>query len=469
MKKKIKLASLFTVFLLQTFLPTFFQELKAEFLSYENPIYMSVSGKVTDKDTGLPIAKAKVKILRIETFQIDGVETPQITGYDIAETDSAGAYNFLEIPQGNYIVSVYPPTNSDYVLTNIPSELAVQLANVTDLDFKLELGGRVSGTAYEPDGVTPLRNAPVFAVSPDGGQGSALTDAEGKFTIRGLLPANTYTVATQKVGYATARVDNVIVTSGGTTSGISLNISSSVTGISGMARDSLGNPITTGVMIGVISENGLGGVATTDENGNYTLSGFQAGTYHAVVAAPGYNPVDLGEIVIDEGVSQPLDVSLTSTGKPITAKLLGGAVAVGYELFAEAVVRGGQGLGGGTPGFAFLQGANPMTCFFCSGYDITGAYSYEAMDVRGFGLGTGGGGVFAYGSGDWRGPFEMISISLPSPIPFVGPYITFFRDGWVGFSIGVSFGTPPIPTAQWGTVDYDGSRIADSETKETCP
>ena len=71
-----------------------------------------------------------------------------------------------------------------------------------DIDFSLELGGSISGTVYEADGVTPIGDADVWADSYDccgGGEGTR-TAPDGTFTITGLAPGD-YRVGAEAEGY----------------------------------------------------------------------------------------------------------------------------------------------------------------------------------------------------------------------------------------------------------------------------
>ena len=152
----------------------------------------------------------------------------------------------------------------------------------------------------------PVPNVAVTASGP--GEGSAVTDAQGQYSITSYLGTGTYSVDTLATGYVDAEVNNVAVTAGLTTSGI--NILVTVSGIiTGQVTDaSTGLPVANVI---VIAENSTGAdssgfYALTDSNGNYEINtNLPTGTYN-VTAYPYTGPY------MDQSVS-PITVTAGAT------------------------------------------------------------------------------------------------------------------------------------------------------------
>ena len=221
-----------------------------------------------------------------------------------ARTGADGTYTITGLATGEYRVEAAAASQgfvwefyqgiSDYQLA---TRVAVVSGLVTaNIDFTLDVGGIISGTAYEADGVTPIANADVWANSYDGGGGNgyARTDSEGEYTIRGLASGN-YRVEAAAASQGFVRefyqetsdyqlANPVAVASGQTTPNIdfTLDVGGS---ISGTVYEADG--ITPIANAGVWAERDGGGGdgASTRADGTYTITGLPAGDYRVEASA----------------------------------------------------------------------------------------------------------------------------------------------------------------------------------------
>ncbi len=72
----------------------------------------------------------------------------------------------------------------------------------------------------------PVPNVTVSALgnSLSGGEGHAVTNSQGQYSITSYLGTDNYTLTTSGTGYVNTEVDNVPVTAGETTSGITITV-----------------------------------------------------------------------------------------------------------------------------------------------------------------------------------------------------------------------------------------------------
>ncbi len=142
----------------------------------------SISGTVSDADTGAPLAG-------IEIYPAD--RGGQILWDQVAVTDAAGEYTVEGLWPEGYFLELYDPSFT-YETRRLPERVLVGEGAVTGIDASLALApagslpgsisGRVTGTGGEP-----LSNIRVSADSGlDSGGGWAVTDSDGRYRIRGL-------------------------------------------------------------------------------------------------------------------------------------------------------------------------------------------------------------------------------------------------------------------------------------------
>ncbi|HSG42540.1 MAG TPA: carboxypeptidase-like regulatory domain-containing protein, partial [Anaerolineales bacterium] len=163
----------------------------------------SISGVVTEQDTGAPIEGVVVDICDYET----GFDGPCYGGF----TEADGSYFIAGIQPGTYrVFSGWDHTNwvVEYYNEQADWELAelVEIEANTDLyeiDFTLELGGSISGTVTEQGAGAPIEGKMVeacdYVAGWDGPCFRDWTRADGSYFIPGV-PAGIYRVSSSWEG-----------------------------------------------------------------------------------------------------------------------------------------------------------------------------------------------------------------------------------------------------------------------------
>ena len=156
------------------------------------PATYSVSGRVIDSETGIPIAKAGVSFAMVQKDQ-----SPPVPGF-IMQTDERGEFNYSGLATGRYAVTA----SSEYYRGNFygdPIYFDLTDKDVTGLEIKTVPGLSVSGD-IAADGLSTkelmslLPNLVIVAsgVSPANTQlrtgGRAVVAPDGSFQINGLTP-----------------------------------------------------------------------------------------------------------------------------------------------------------------------------------------------------------------------------------------------------------------------------------------
>lgn len=269
-------------------------------------LYMSVQGRVTDEISGLGVDGVTV-FLR---------EAPGTVRGRQEVTKSGGYYSFTRVPAGQYVFYALAPAGYVNIISPIPVEVPVG-ENIVELNVKLKKGGSIAGVVYQGDGVTPMAGVPVSAATKDGSAGAGITGADGRYTIAGLAPSESYRVMAFAIGRAAVIQQTVTVTSGGTTV-LNLTASNYPTEVRGTILDALGNPVPQAVAVLSLQApetagdlSGAVGVGVADAAGNFSIVGLKPGTYKAQVRAEGYDTAEQAEIVVPASGTVTISVTLT--------------------------------------------------------------------------------------------------------------------------------------------------------------
>lgn len=274
-KKKMKLASLFTalIFLFELFSPVFYGMIQAE-------LYMSVSGKIIDRETRQGIKNASIII-----FQIENGRPVQSRGV-LANKD--GKY-FLEIlPPGEYQISVFPPKDGRYAFDATQTKIVniVRGKNVTNVDFQLGQNEHISGKIYDADGIAGIKKAIVFAISKNS-VGTAFTDDAGQYAIKSLKQGS-YAVIVIPNGYAVEIRENIIVPSSIINQSLNISLNAAkTTCVSGRVVSSVNGVTIKDALVTIATERSQG-LSFTDSNGQYKICGLEAASYKVSAGANRY-------------------------------------------------------------------------------------------------------------------------------------------------------------------------------------
>ncbi|MBN1965212.1 MAG: hypothetical protein JW910_11245, partial [Anaerolineae bacterium] len=140
----------------------------------------TISGTVTDQNTGLPIADLLVVAAGYGGTCTDGSGNYVLDSLprDVALTvRTMGSFNPCGGPD-NYASEWWQEANNSAAAT--PITLTDANPDAAGIDFTLEEGGFISGTVYNADGSAPLENLHVYVEGMDVG---ACTDANGDYTL----------------------------------------------------------------------------------------------------------------------------------------------------------------------------------------------------------------------------------------------------------------------------------------------
>jgi len=172
-----------------------------------------VSGRVLAADGETPLAGASVSVYNEWNYG-SRLQT---------KTDEAGRYTLSGISPGSYTVSAQAEGRA----TQLVYEVALGETPREGLDFRLPVGGTVTGRVTKPDGAA-IADAWVktypggdwnVPLAPGLSYGWTGAKADGTYTLEHLAPG-AYTLYAWAPGWAEAQKENVVVREGETTEGI---------------------------------------------------------------------------------------------------------------------------------------------------------------------------------------------------------------------------------------------------------
>jgi hypothetical protein len=184
-----------------------------------------VSGRVTDEETGAPLAQVGIVIVTSTGAQVGGpsldpavVRVNALTDadgrYTITTGLPAGSYFLMTVSQGSYVDErndggVCVQARCDLTYQSTP--VAVGSGATTTVDFALKRGGGLAGAVLGSDG-KPLTGVGVEIFAETGkALGQVRTNAAGRYTLEGGLLPGSYYVRTQNAhGYVDEVFDNLL-------------------------------------------------------------------------------------------------------------------------------------------------------------------------------------------------------------------------------------------------------------------
>lgn len=225
----------------------------------------SLSGVVTDLETGLPIAGATVIVYDNTRAAVGSVLT-----------DATGSFAFDRLAPGGYTVNV----NASGYASDVAGA-QIQASAMSTLSFALQgLPGAITGTVREQGTAVPIAGA-VITVRQGSPSGTIIyivqADDLGQYLVSGLPPGS-YTLIASASGHS-AEASTVMVGLGATT-GLDFSLPSLPASVTGVITDALLNTPLPNTLVRLLGNNNTILFSTqTDAQGIYFIDGFAAGNY----------------------------------------------------------------------------------------------------------------------------------------------------------------------------------------------
>jgi len=275
-------------------------------------VYSSISGRVIAEDTGTGLANVTI---------VATLVGPSHEGHCYASTDAKGVYVLADLEPGTYLIGFQ--NEDDYYVDEDPHVEVVlpKGKHVVNVNHVLTLGGSVSGTVYESDGMTPMADVGVYA-SVSGIQQDWIDDSkyestgiDGKYLLQGLPESDNCTIEIIVLGHAhltkTAKISKGVITNN-----VNFSINwDDITGINGHVRSSIDGKAIGNARVDLtdVSGNEIG-YARTDESGKYSIVGATPGVYEVTAYWPeGNDWIDKRGILVESGKSTLVNFDFDKT------------------------------------------------------------------------------------------------------------------------------------------------------------
>ncbi len=196
---------------------------------------------------------------------------------NVATLDSSGLYHFVDLPAGDYTITVS--------LSGYPNQtVTAAIVPGADTELPIVIGanyGRFSGSVTDGNGAAVV-GAIVQAMSNGVVTATAVADQYGQYNL--WVPAGgTYNLRTTQIGRQTSTVSSVWVGSGGNT-GVNLTLPK-LPAITGTVVNANSQGVANAQLF--ITGGGINAGATADGNGNFSTIGLPAGNYSITATASG--------------------------------------------------------------------------------------------------------------------------------------------------------------------------------------
>jgi Carboxypeptidase regulatory-like domain len=419
----------------------------------------SITGTVTDTGS-VPhgLANVRVSVFSPTTGTVTSVTTAGDGTYAVSGLAAGTDYQVWFYPAGatggsfdalGYLDQAYD--NQQPMFGDTPTPVTVtEGATTTAIDAALAVGGAITGTVSDAAGTQHgLAGVSVRVEIPSNGNyhGSAVTAADGSYTVRGMPAGTDYQVcfyasgatdgSSNATGYLDQCFDNrpasgtptpVAVTLGASRAGVdaALVVGGAVSGTvseAGGTHQGLAN-----VTVGVYSPSTLGVAnATTGADGTYTARGLPAGTdYQVCFYASGATD---GSSNATGYLDQCFDNQpVTGTPTPVTVSL--GATRVGADaaLVAGGAISGTVSDAGGTQhglANASVEVSSPSTgTFLFATTAADGSYTVSGLAAAtDYTVCFHGGGATG-GSSDALGYLDQCYDNQPTPATAIPVTVT---------------------------------------------
>lgn len=282
----------------------------------------SISGTVTEDETGMPVAGVLVCANTDEAY----------CGHR-AWTEADGSYQITQVPPGDYLIDFRKSTQgqaggfvTEYYDDALTAEDATSVTvssdvNTSMIDASLALAGSISGMLAEDGTGEPIAERTVCA-SPDPSDilwrfTCDSTDANGGYTISGLGRGNYLVWFAGAGGVLAEYYDDVTaigaatlvaVDAGEDVVGIDAGLRIESGSISGLVTDdTTGAPVAgEQVCLSYVGAGPSTGCAVTGADGSYTLSGLPPNSYQVRFGGTEYL-AELFDDVLDDGSDSAID------------------------------------------------------------------------------------------------------------------------------------------------------------------
>ncbi|PFG06479.1 carboxypeptidase regulatory-like domain-containing protein [Bacillus sp. es.034] len=251
----------------------------------------SISGNVTNAQTGTPIIGANVQVRVVDS-----------SGAVIATvlTDNEGQYVVNGLAPGVYTVVVSAPDFQTNAAT-------VQVVSNQTVDGSLALQpdpGGITGTVVDSPGGTPIPGASVNIVNSSGNLiTTVLTDSNGLFIVDGLAPDN-YTLNVFAANFQNGTVGALV--SSGQTTPVTVTLLPNPGRITGTVT-----PVASNTLIQLRDVNNiLIDSVVANQDGTFSFNNLTPGTYTVSASAPNYSTAQAGVSVL-AGQTSSLDLTLS--------------------------------------------------------------------------------------------------------------------------------------------------------------
>ncbi|NIA01617.1 MAG: hypothetical protein GWO83_00555 [Bacteroidia bacterium] len=313
----------------------------------------SIQGTVTEDGTAALLEDVNIDIYDDSGSWVASGTTDTNGGYTTSQGLTTGTYYARTWNSDLYINELYDdiPCVSGCTVTDGTLIAVTAGSTTTGIDFALTPGGRISGTVTDDDTAALLEGISVNIFDDSGDYVTGTnSDASGAYENFTGLPAGTYFLKTwNDDGYVDELYDDmlcvggctvtsgtpVVVTTGGTTTGIDFALTEGGSIAGTVTVDGSGTPLDTGYVRIYDSAGNSLTTSTPDASGSYeTTTGMPSGTYYARARSfEGY----LEELYDD----LPCAFGCTpSDGTPIAVTAGDTTANIDFGLAAEATITG---------------------------------------------------------------------------------------------------------------------------------
>ncbi len=327
----------------------------AENIDFDLDRLASITGSITDRATGNPIAYADILL-----YNESGV------GAGSSYADSSGHYEIGGMADGTYFVvaseyyeyvrqlfdGIDCPASGCLVISGTPVVISDQ-ATVAGIDFGLIRRGAITGTVIDETTSLPAAGVRVRVYSDSGSSiDYNYSDSDGIFVVTGLF-AGTYFVATDDSDYVDVLFDDIAchpncdptdgtpvsVSNGVTTGGIDFDIAPMGRITGSVVEEGSGLPISAEVKL--YRDDGVYIGYDYTGSGEYWFSGLGTGNYFLVAESTSYYSNHLEELYDDFPCwNSPLHGCNVTTGTPVAVVLSAITTDIDFALERRALISG---------------------------------------------------------------------------------------------------------------------------------